>query len=345
MKLLRKHGFNPTLRNIGRLMFIMHNAFWATFFTWRESKVFREKISSWPVPDEPVIIIGHWRTGSTFLHLLMSQDEHFVSPTLFQAAFPECFLAADRFYRPVMGRMVNRRPMDNVQLGFDDAQEDEFALFKLTQESPLKDIVFPEQPGYFINHYEDFIPPPDKYSFWKEKIITFSKKIAQDSGRKLLLKNPAHSLRIPFLLETFPRARFIHIHRHPYEVVVSSLNLWKVLINDNLLKGKAEYPGLEDVATGLTKFYEVIGHDFKQVPEGRKSEVSYKDLVGDPIGQLRKIYEDLGLDFTAQFEEGISSFLERTRDFKKNSYTFEEKDKEDVYRLMEGIFKQYNYQR
>jgi hypothetical protein len=345
MKLLREHGLTPSPRNIGRLMFIFHNAFWASFFTWQEKNSYGRKIGDWPVPDDPVVIIGHWRTGSTLLHLLMSQDEQFIAPSLFQGAFPDCFLSAEKFYRPVMGRLVNKRPMDNVQLGFDDAQEDEFALLKLTLDSPLLDLVFPEKEGYFINHYEDFNPTPDRSSLWKEKLRDLGRKIRQDSGKILLLKNPAHSLRIPFLMEVFPKVRFIHIHRHPYRVVASSMNLWKVLTDDNLLKGKARYPQVEEVADGLNKFYELIRRDLQHVPEGRKSEIAYEDLIASPMRGLRKIYADLGIHVSNEFGDAVSSFLERNKDFKKNSYTFGEADQQKVYERMKKHFDHFNYQR
>ena len=345
MKLLRRHGFTPSPRNLGRLLFVMQNAAWASLFSWQERRKFVSLVSEWPDPDDPVIIVGHWRTGSTYLHLLMSQDQQFIAPSLFQTAFPDCFLTAEKYYRPIMGRLVNKRPMDHVRLGFDDAQEDEFALLKLTQDSPLMDIPFPYRKGYFINHYDDFNPLPDKFQSWKNSLITFCKKVRGNSGRTLLLKNPAHSLRIPALLETFPRARFIHIHRHPYHVVSSSVNLWKVLINDNLLKGRPEYPTVQEVARGLSRFYDIIRRDLAGLPDNRKSEVAYEDLVASPKAELRKIYAGLGLQFSAGFESRADSFEARNKDFKKNSYTFDASDREVVLRVMERHFEHYHYTR
>jgi len=297
------------------------------------------------VPEDPVIIIGHWRTGSTFLHLLLAQDRQFVAPSLFQTAFPDCFLAADRFYRPVMGRLLDKRPMDNVIIGFDDPQEDEFGLMKLSQDSPLWEVVFPSKREYFILNHEDFNPPAEHRQAWKEAFINFLRKVRQDSGRILLLKNPAHSLRIPLLLETFPKARFIHIHRHPYQVVASSMNLWKVLAKDNQLKGKLFTPSVEDVTEGLTRFYDTIGRELSRVPQDQKSEVYFQDLEDDPVGEIRRIYKELRLEFTPEFERQIRSFLEREKNFRKNSYTFGEQEREKVFLKMEKQFEQFNYLR
>jgi len=343
MTLLRKHGFTPSPRNIGRLLFILQNAFWASFHAMREKKVYGEKLKSCTVPDDPVIIIGHWRTGSTFLHQILALDKQFVTPTFFQAVFPESFLVSERYFRPIMGALIGKRPMDNVRLGFDDAQEDEFALVKLTLDSPLLKVIFPGEPGYFINDYQDFNPVQEKKEMWKRQLTAFCTKIRRDSGRIVLLKNPAHSLRIPFLCETFPRARFIHLHRHPYKVVASSLHLWKVIARDNQLKGKPYFPELKEITEGLIKFYSVIERDLAALPDARYCEISYEALETDPMAEVKGIYKALGLEFTGNLEGRIRSFIEKTRDFKKNSYNFDDAQKAQVYHMMKKQFEHYHY--
>lgn len=343
MTLLRSQGFSPTPRNFGRLLFIFQNAFFASLHTWREKKIHGEKLKTFTAPDDPVIIIGHWRTGSTFLHQMLALDEQFVTPTFFQAAFPESFIVSDRYFRPFMKALVKKRPMDNMKLGFDDAQEDEFALLKLTLDSPLLKIVFPGKHGYFINDFQDFNPVEEKKEMWKKQLKSFCAKIRRDSGKTILLKNPAHSLRIPFLCGTFPRARFIHLHRHPYKVVASSLHLWKVLARDNQLKGKPYSPELKEITEGLIKFYTVIGRDLAELPDDRHCEVSYEALEADPVAEVKGIYKALGLDFTAILEGRIRSFVEKEKDFKKNSYTFDDAQKVQVLHMMKNQFEHYHY--
>jgi len=74
----------------------------------RYSRVLNET----PVPEDPVFIVGHWRTGSTFLHQLMAQDPRMTTPTLFQVALPEQFLVSHHFYEPVLKTLMGKsRPM------------------------------------------------------------------------------------------------------------------------------------------------------------------------------------------------------------------------------------------
>ncbi len=132
-------------------------------------------------------------------------------------------------------------------------------------------------------------------------MAAFCAKVRQDSGRTVLLKNPAHSLRIPLLYELFPRAKFIYLHRHPYKVVASSLNLWKVMASDNQLKGKPYFPELDEVTNGLIKFYDVIGRDLAGLPSGTYCEVGYEALEADPVAEIKGIYKAIGLELRSGF--------------------------------------------
>ena len=174
-------------------------------------------------------------------------------------------------------------------------------------------------------------------------MIEFYARVRGDSGKILLLKNPAHSLRIPFLCEIFPKAKFIYLHRHPYKVVASSLHLWKVLAKDNQLKGKPYYPNLQEVTEVLIKFYTVIERDLAALPEGRYCEVSYERMEADPVEEVKRIYNAFRLDFTPDFEGKVRSYLEKQKDFIKNSYNFNEDQKEQVHLMMKKQFEKYHY--
>jgi hypothetical protein len=242
-----------------------------------------------------------------------------------------------------MGKVLKHRPMDKVELGVDDPQEDEFALLKLTGSSPLLEVIFPRAQKYFLLDTASFHPPGNEKENWKHQFRLFCRKLVLDTGKAPLLKNPFHSLRIPLLLETFPNARFIHIHRHPFNVVASSLHLWKVMADDNQLKGKPYYPALEEVTEGLKMFYDRIEEDLKGLPEGRYCEVSYEALERDPVGEIGKIYKAFGLEFTEELEQRLGAQLDRTRHFKKNSYIFGGHEKAFVRQTLARQFEKYNY--
>lgn len=159
VSLVKKNSISIHPKYLFRFIFIAQSAIWSTLFSWIENKRYRKKISSTPVPKDPIFIIGHWRTGSTLLHQLLNLDQNLAAPTLFQVAEPDCFLSTYRYYMPVFSALLpDYRPMDNVKLGMDEPQEDEYAIYRMTTFSPIERLVFPENSHYFILDYPSFLP-------------------------------------------------------------------------------------------------------------------------------------------------------------------------------------------
>ena len=106
-----------------------------------------------------------------------------------------------------------------------EPQEDEFALNCLTQMSPLLGWTFPRRAA----HYDRFLTfrdcAPAEIARWQTALHWFVQKLTYKHGRPLVLKSPCHTARIRLLLEVFPDAKFVHIHRNPYDVFHSSLHL------------------------------------------------------------------------------------------------------------------------
>ena len=59
----------------------------------------------------------------------------------------------------------------------------------------------------------------------------FVKKISYKYiGKRVLLKSPANTGRIKEILEVYPDACFIHIHRDPYAVYQSNVKLYEKIL-------------------------------------------------------------------------------------------------------------------
>jgi len=92
----------------------------------------------------PVFIIGHWRSGTTYLHELMCLDERFTSPTTYQCFAPHHCLLTEWWMNTLGSWLVpKQRPMDNMAAGWDRPQEDEFALLTLGAPTPYLRMAFP----------------------------------------------------------------------------------------------------------------------------------------------------------------------------------------------------------
>src|SRR4029077_12444659 len=92
----------------------------------------------------PLFIVGHYRSGTTHLHNLLSLDGQFAYPTLIQVLYPHTFLTTGAMLGRVMNlMMLHKRPQDNMTQGVDSPSEDEFALCSATSLSPYMGWVFP----------------------------------------------------------------------------------------------------------------------------------------------------------------------------------------------------------
>src|SRR3954452_1948969 len=91
-----------------------------------------------------MFIVGHWRTGTTILHELLVMDTQLGFPTTYQVMAPHHFLLTEKWLPRLLAHALPaRRPMDNMEVGFDKPQEDEFAVCNMGQGSPYLKWAFP----------------------------------------------------------------------------------------------------------------------------------------------------------------------------------------------------------
>lgn len=323
MAMLRCHGgvsWQP--KYWIRLLFLLQNGIWSSVFARRERKSLGSQLQNVPVPDNPVFIVGHWRTGSTFLHQLLSLDNQWITPTVFEVSLPNGFLVSQKYYRPVMSRMMGTtRPMDNVKLGFDEPQEDEYALLKLVPGTPLENLIFAENKGYFLKPSDTFMPTIDQEPLWRQAFEGFCRRLLLHRTGRLLFKNPFHSLRIPMLYRWFPGAVFINITRHPREVLPSTRHMWDVVGRQNCLNGLWVRPSLREIAVFYNYLTSFVDRQLARLPSANCYTLSYGSLTDDPFGQVEAVYRHFGWDFSPAYQKKLSAYISNLSTYKKNSYS------------------------
>jgi hypothetical protein len=327
-----------------RLVFLVQSAFWSSFFSWIEKIRFSNALKNAPLPDNPIFIIGHWRTGSTLLHQLMSLDPQLSAPTLFQVAVPDSFLVSATYYRPIFKRLISEhRPMDQVKIGMDEPQEDEYAIYRITNCSPLEDLIFGKSGPYFLNHETQFFPSGSSLDAWKKNLIAFYTKLYYHSKKRIVSKNPFNSYRIKILCELFPKAKFINIVRHPDDVVPSTIHMWDIVQRQNRLNKPVERPGFIEVVEVLKNMMASIEADCEKLPAGHYAEIRFEDLESQPVAALKKIYHQMDIDFTPEFETKINEFIRQTADFRKNEFSLTSQEKSYIRENLVVYMNKYDY--
>jgi len=272
----------------------------------------------------PIFILGHWRSGTTHLHNLMAlHDDHFAAPTTYQALAPSTFLTTEEGAKEnYADRMPATRPMDNMPLTFDTPQEDEFALCALTTLSPYMAMCFPKRQAHY-DRYLAFDGVRDhEIREWKEALLWFCRKLAYKHGpdRRLILKSPAHTARIRLLLELFPDARFVHIHRHPYEVFRSFRHYHDTAVWFTYLQRPDRSQVEDTIIRGYRRMHDAYFEQRRLIPEGRLCEVKFEDLEREPLETVAGIYRALDLGGFDGFRPRLESYLKQREGYRKNRF-------------------------
>jgi hypothetical protein len=293
----------------------------------------------------PIFILGHWRTGTTHVHRLLAQHPDLAVVTFLHTMVPDLFLTGTFFKYMLHRSLPSTRPMDNVTVGPDETEEEEYALGNLAPYSFYHALSFPRKMREIFDRCVLFEGPDNTViDRWKAHYRGFLRKMTFSSGgRRLLLKNPANTGRIKALLELFPDAKFIHISRNPYVVYASTLNwLDKEMALTALQTVDKEFVR-ENALINYEKLMRKYLDDRRFIPDGNLCEVRFEDVETDPWGEARRIYTELGLDFDAEARAKTRHYLASVAGYRKNKYDLAPRDVQEVTRRWGFIIDQWNY--
>ena len=193
-----------------------------------EKLLFDLRVKKTKIDKEPIFILGHWRSGTTYMVNMLSQDQQFGVTNAMHCFGPSMFLVGNKVFEKIVEKALPKnRHMDSVVLDTVSSQEEEFAIANLSTLSNYHLVAFPGN-HFKYQKYASFRDITEgELSEWKQKYLYIIKKVTfQLKGKRLLLKSPTNTSRIRQLLELFPNAKFIHICRNPYKVYVSTKRLY-----------------------------------------------------------------------------------------------------------------------
>jgi hypothetical protein len=343
-KMVLRNGIGLNPKYILRFIFLIPNSLISQILVLVEKIKYGKKSIQTSIEKPPVFIIGHWRSGTTFLHQLIFLDNQFTAPTMVQTILPEHLLFSTKYYVPFLNMiMPGKRPMDEVELKPFVPMEDEFALVRMGCVSPFLRLLFPSAKAKFLHDFREFIPEGKELVKWKRNLLLFIRKITFLTHKQIVFKNPYHTPRMLLLSEMFPGARFIHIVRHPYKIIPSSINMWHIVAQDNSLKGGWKKPTIDETSEVLEKFFRSVDENKFKLGNNEFTEVKYEDLEANPVKELKRIYTELNFEFSDEFEARIIQFMEEKKDYKKNVFTLTSEEKSIINNRLNLYFQTYNY--
>lgn len=320
-KLLKQNGFAIDPFFWPKAMFVTYLSIKNAIKRNKELRIYNEELKQVKIEKDPIFILGHWRSGTTLLQNLMILDRQFAYPRVFQCNYPHTFLQVEpkiiKFYG---GHQAQARPMDNVITSPFSPGEEEFALAILTLYSPLFAWLFPRNEEFY-NQYLTFKGvSDDKIEDWKSSFLAYLKKLTWRYQRQLLLKSPPNTARIRLLLELFPNAKFIHIHRNPYTVFQSTKRLYEKAVSGALLQ---RFPS-RNLAPGIIKRYQLMYDAYFEerelIPKDNFIEIKFEELEKNQIEEVGKIYHHLGLKNFYDVRPDLEKYVASISDYKKNKH-------------------------
>lgn len=334
-----------------RILFVSLSTFLTSPLRLYEQVRHGRAVQDTAIHPSPVFIVGHWRTGTTYLHHLICQDSNLGHVSTFQGIAPEFCLVGEKRIKPLLDRWARKvhptRVIDNIPLSFDAPQEEEFAMANMSPHSFLHAFTLPRQAPHFFERYALFRGLSEQaIAAWtRDYLAVLRKATLRSGGRRLVLKNPANSGRIGMLLELFPEAKFIHICRNPYDVFLSYRWVYRSVVP----RSQVQEISPDQVEAYILRFYTQLMSkllaDRALIPAGNLAEVRFEDLEKTPLAELRRVYEGLGLPGYADAEPAFRAYLASTANYRKNSYELTDAVIAQVNRHWQFAFDEWGYER
>jgi omega-hydroxy-beta-dihydromenaquinone-9 sulfotransferase len=317
-------------------------------FSTAEKLVIERRLPSLEDMPAPVFILGHWRSGTTHLYNIMCQSGAwgFVPPVA--TGLPWDLFGLAKVFNPLLERALpEHRYIDNIPVRPDSPQEDEIAIANMSDVSFYHGIYFPRafaenvQRGLFFDGCSTA-----EIRGWRKQFTYFLRKLYLHQGeRPLLIKNPVYTGRLAMLREMFPGAKFVHIHRNPYDVFVSMRNFYTKLLKELALQSYDHVDIDETVLSIYDRMMRAYENDVQSVSSEQLVELRYDELDVNPLQSVEKIYGALGLPGFETSRGAFERYLASVESFEKNKFDYSDAAAAKVEARLGYWIEKWDYQR
>ena len=283
----------------------------------RRRLVNRLKIEAWYVAhpeiddlpvDAPIDIIGLPRTGTSALASLMSPDPQLRPLRIWEQAEP-C--------PPPKTETEATDPRRLAALAVDESvSEDLKAAHIWDSDATMED---GEVLGMAFHGQQFTLPVYGYHAWWRgadsTETFAYHRRVikllqSQRPPYLWLFKSPHHKFHLEPIVAAYPDVRFVWTHRDPAKAIPSYSSFVSKI-----------FPA-PDGERDLTQ----VGHEVSEhlrigmesamaararLGEDRFLDVHHRDLAGDPVGTLQRIYDWLGLKLTPEFERTVADWHEQ----------------------------------
>jgi len=287
------------------------------------------EISEIPVIS-PVFITGMQRTGTTMLHRLLSRAPGLrpltaaegLSPAPSGRALRNDPAAEKR--RQALARRAERgmRYLSPALFAIHpieaDAPEEDVFLFDVSFISPAVDATL-DVPSY--SKWIREIDPRPPYETLRRLLQLL---LWQKPGR-YLGKTPHHQENLDALFDVFPDAKVIQTHRDPLKIVASFASM--VAHAGAMLSSEFDAHRIgRRVADQMLNSVERMLAARAKRPPGSILDVAYDDLVANPLAEMQKVYDFIGIEWNSAAEARTQRWIEENPQHKYGMHRYQLSD-------------------
>ena len=347
LQLLAQNRFHVSLRYLPRFLYSLSLSGFMLPFRMKDRLLFDRKIWATQIDHDPLFILGHWRSGTTYLHNVLSCDPQFGFFTTFQAYLPGVFLGSERLLKPLVSSSIpDKRPMDDVGMDAEYPQEDQYAVGAMTPFSYYHGWCYPRN----MEKYNQFVLMDKVVSdrdvqLWKQNYLYLIKKATfASNGKQLVLKNQDNTSKVRLLLELFPNAKFLLIQRNPIDLYYSMVKFMRIVIPRYCVQNP---PSFSEVEASMMSLYARMFRKYLKervlIPKGNLVELRYEDFIANPLGMLESIYQSLGLSGFPQAKPQFLQYIDSQKDVVGGSYAIDESVITRVKNHWDFVMKEFQY--
>lgn len=317
-------------------------------FSLAERAIMESRLPAADALPPPIFLLGHWRSGTTHLYNILAKAGTFGFVPPVATGLPWDLFGIAKAFSPLLERALpEHRYIDNIPVTPDSPQEDEIAIANMSELSFYHGIYFPRAFAEFLNRGLFFDGCSEQeIDQWKARFIYLMRKLTKlFDGRPMMIKNPVYTGRLALLQEMFPTAKFVHIHRNPYDVFLSMQNFYAKLLAEFALQDYAHIDIDEAIFSVYERMMTALVRDAESVDPTRYVELRYDELDADPMAAVKHIYEAIDLPGFEAAAPKFEAYLASVKSFQKNKFDYDEALAERVERRLGPFIEKWGYQR
>jgi hypothetical protein len=252
----------------------------------------------------PLVVCGLPRSGTTFLHRLLSEHDDARPLPLWELMEPLPGPGPDRRLATARARLerlssLAHDALDPQHLIRAELPDECGHLFKATFFSSI----YWQAPLHrYLEHYLRADPGPP-YRDYRALLAALDRP-----GRRLVLKDPFHARHLPSLFAVLPAANVVVIHRDPVEVVPSFHKL--TLSLHRVFSDAVDVPRTVELNTRW--LHDLVGRHLdarSSLPSARIVDVGYRELLADPVAVVAHIHDRFGLELDARTQARLERYV------------------------------------